>query len=162
MKEIFVYQQYAGNLRPIKSVSNTLSDRNYLIALIEYLFSATGGYLYVEMSRPNWNTDRIKNRLQEISFISDGLQMSDEDFELSFSCKEKPLDASFLYLLPEIWFTFEHGVFCFFVDAESPMPTRRSSWNKITEFASAFVMFRGPEEDVVWIGKSEDLAFNFR
>ena len=81
MKEIFVYQQYAGNLCSIKSVSNTLSDQNYLIALIEYLFSATGGYLYVEMSRPNWNTDRIKNRLQEISFISDGLKIQ------SFTCK---------------------------------------------------------------------------
>jgi len=63
-------------------------------------------------------------------------------------------------LLPLIWFHYQHVAFSFFRSSGNKFITKVMSWKDITQKETSYVMFKGAEDDVVWIGKSKELKFD--
>lgn len=156
MKDICTYEQ----LISIKPVEDNTAGIKYLSNIIQNLLKVADGGLYVYYCRPNYSVPslivRLKGMLKEsnIPFIAD-------DFELSFVCNATLLSSGFVNLLSTIWFAFEQSSICFLSEkAINDNGLKRKAWNEITSMMKSYVMFRGMEENVLWIGKSMDLEFN--
>jgi len=159
MKEINIYNKDELTLCAIKPVRDVYSDKMYLISLIEKYYSLTGALLYIDVCRPNYDVSKIVRGLGKVPAVAKTLAIDDNFFSISFMYKEKLVENDLLYILSEIWFAFEQGLFSFFTDKDVAIPPKRSSWKKIVTHSSSFVMFKGVEEDVVWVGKSNDLEW---
>lgn len=155
MKDIKIHNKEKGNLISIKPLEDIYADRRYLIFVIVNLFNLTKECLYVEASRPNYDVSNIIKKLKGILINNDSFKSS--FFELSFFCNE--VDDALLDILSEIWFAYEHPAYCFFVEDKIGFDVKRQAWSHITSQIDSFVMFKGAEEDVLWIGKSDDLEF---
>lgn len=95
-------------------------------------------------------------QLKTISNINCNFKSS--DFEISFSSANP--NKSLFEFLPMIWFAYEHVSFSFFIENEIEFDTKRKSWEEITSRFKSYMLFKGAEEDVIWIGKSNDLKFD--
>lgn len=156
MKDLKIHNKEKGNLISIKPIANIHSDRQYLASIIISLLNLTKGCLYIEASRPNYNVNDIIEDLKRIFINNDSFKSN--FFEVSFFCHE--INDALLSILSEIWFAYEHTAYCFFVDDKIEFNVKRKAWYEITSRIDSFVMFRGIEEDVLWIGKSNGLEFN--
>lgn len=156
MKELKIHSNEKGNLLSIKPVDNTYSNRSYFIFIITTLFALTKGCFYVEASRPNYNTNDLLIQLKEV--LSSNCNFRYTDFEISFW--DTKAGEKSLAFLPSIWFAYEHISVSFFVENNIEIDIKRKSWDEITESSKSYVLFKGVEEDVIWIGKSNDLEFD--
>lgn len=159
MKDIVVYNKEHQNLCSIKPVEDIHPDRMYILSLIDSCFNEKEGLLYIEASRPNYDvTDLVK---QLITFQPDitNLSIHADHFELSFMVAKDKMCNDLLYLIPRLWFAFEHTSFCVFLNKKNCSIRKRTAWYEITNRIPAFIMYRGIEEDVVWIGKSDHLMW---
>lgn len=144
------------NLMSIKPIENIYSDRGYLASIIKKLLALTNGSFYLEVSRPNYETSNLVTQLKTISNINCSFKSS--NIEISFSSANP--DKSLFEFLPMIWFAYEHVSFSFFIENEIEFDTKRKSWEEITSRFKSYMLFKGAEEDVIWIGKSNDLKFD--
>lgn len=148
------------NLCSLKSVPETYEGKTYLAFLIATIHLKTGGPLYAELHRRNYD---VRPLLEQLDKFSDHIFDLTKDNETAiFSIKAGHMSDALLYLLSELWFAFEHSSFCFFESGiPAPKSIYRKGWSDITSQSTSYVMFRGAELDVVWIGKSDELAFDF-
>lgn len=160
MREVVLYRGQNCNLCSIKSIDASYQGRTYLISLIEKLLNLTDGQLFVEFSRPNYNVSQIVEKLMSFNSQIKNLSSKLNFQELSFVLDPRNCEYNLLDILSQCWFAFEHGTLCFFLGKQFSRPSREESWYEITQKSSSFVMFKGIEEDVIWIGKSDDLEFN--
>jgi hypothetical protein len=156
MKELKIHNNEKGNLLSIKPVDDTYSDRSYFIIIITTLFALTKGCFHVQASRPNYNTIDLAIQLKGI--LSSNCNFRYTDFEISF-CNTKA-EENLLEFLPLIWFAYEHISISFFIENKIEIDIKRKSWDEITKSSKSYVLFKGVEEDVIWIGKSSELEFD--
>lgn len=145
-----------GNLLSIKSIEDIYADKQYLKMLMYKLFSLTQGLIYIEASRPTYEYD-IYDLVDNLTPILSNNNFNFDSFGLSFKVNE--ISTNLVDLSPIIWFAYEHVTFCFFKESSTEFNLKRKSWNYITSNAISYVMFRGAEDDVIWIGKSDELEF---
>ncbi|RFM27926.1 hypothetical protein [Deminuibacter soli] len=157
MKEVKEHNDKNGCLISIKSVKDTDADRLYFINVISRLSDSVKGYSYFQFSRPNYNVSDIIKELRIIQHTNDKLSCSDDYFECVFVCTE--ISVSLLRCLSLIWFAFDHCAFCLFDTPSIPLNIDRQSWYYITSMSRSFVVFKGAEDDVVWIGKSNSIEY---
>jgi len=148
-----------NDLFSVKSINDNYVDRTYFVFLIEKLLESTG-LLYVEANKDNYNITRTLESLKKQIHIIDNLQVGKRMNDISFSFYKEKLEIDMLHNIIDIWFAYEHCAFCFFKDKSTPLPEKRKAWYDITKKTKSYVMFKGIEEDVVWIGKSHELEFN--
>ena len=152
MNDIRIHKE---SLISIKSIDSDLDGQIHLSNIIQNLFSITG-YLYVEASRPNCPMTDIIDLVKGLK--TNSIDWYLDDFCLMFSLTDS--DHIISRTLSKTWFAYEHCIICFFT--QKPLRLKkRIPWHEITAGNKSFVMFRGPEEDVVWIGKSYDFDFDF-
>lgn len=148
----------SNNLISIKSIENNLFDRKYFIELNRKLLFMTSGLVYIQASRPNYifNIDEFRN-----DDLIIGNQISNCNFneEICFFIRKD--SNNLLNFLTKIWFSFEHISFCYTDQDFINFDLKRKSWSEIVKNIESFVVFKGIEDDVVWIGKSEKLSFEF-
>lgn len=160
MKDIKIHHNEKNNLISIKPIEDIYYDRCYFISIIENLSKQTNGCVYVEVSRPNYIIDGIFEKLNDFLINSSGISYTINSFEISFSCIE--INKDFFDLLFLIWFGYEHSTIVLLSQNEiNYNDVYRKDWFTITSKLNSFVIFKGAEEDVVWIGKSEDFEFDF-
>ncbi|MEZ0006277.1 hypothetical protein ABH942_001640 [Flavobacterium sp. 28YEA47A] len=156
MRELIIYSKHDNNLCSIKSVDNTHSGEYYLRAIINTLLNLTGGKFYVEVSRPNYGTTHLKENLKQIMVDNNSFKSS--SFEVSFF--SDGISEELMEILPQLWFAYEHTAFCFFMENEIEVDVKRRPWHEITTNTKSYVLFKWVEEDVLWIGKSNELEFD--
>ena len=156
MKNIKIHYNENGNLISIKPLEDIYADRQYLISVIDNLFKRTKGCLYIEASRPNFEVNHIIEKLKTILKHNDSFESN--DFRLSFQCNE--ITNELFYILAKIWFAYEHGSISFFPIEKINFEINQLAWYDITTYTDSIVMFKGVEEDVIWIGKSDKYEFN--
>lgn len=156
MKELKIHSNENGNLLSIKHFDKNYSDRNYFISIIESLINLTNGVFYTEASRPNYDITDLLRQLKGI--LSDNCNFRNTDFEILFWCWE--MGEKVLGILPTIWDAYEHVSLCFFIENTIEIDIKRKPWYEITTRSKSFVLFKGVEEGVIWIGKSNELKFS--
>lgn len=156
MKELKIHSKEKNNLLSIKPIDDNYLDKNYLISIIRSLFTLTKGCFYVEVSRPNFDTSYLALELQSILDRDSGFRYT--AFEILFYSKH--INEELLKVLSVLWFSYEHVSFCFLKKSESEIDLKRKSWYEITEKFESYVLFKGVEEDVIWIGKNKKLKFD--
>ena len=152
MRELIIRE----NLCTIKPVNDTHSDRYYMQAIIKTLLSLTRGKFYVEVSRENYATTYLKENLKQIMVDNNSFKFS--SFEVSFF--SDGISEELIEILPQLWFAYEHTAFCFFEENEIGINIKRKPWSEITTNTKSYVLFKGMQEDVIWIGKSNELTFD--
>jgi len=160
MKEINIHERYGKNLCSIRPFENIYQDHVYLASKILYLFSLTGGVLHVQVSRPTYEYEpnEMGRKIKIILKNNMNFDYKSDFFEFSFHCSD--FNDELLNMLSKVWFAYEHVTYIFFADRKGGLDVKRMPWYVITSNAKSFVMFKGAEEDVVWIGKSKELTFD--
>ena len=164
MRELVRYKDYQNNLCSIKSIENDFSGRLYFLNLLRRLTSNLNIIFYANMQRPYYD---IEGAVAKINALKDSLfelKISDDFFNISFNVMQPNLSDSILQLIVDLWFDFEQPLFVIAKDEKPPkvlklLRNKFIKWNDITETIQAYTIYRGAEEDVVWIGKSEELEF---
>ncbi|HFI4796666.1 TPA: hypothetical protein ACGQK4_002391 [Elizabethkingia anophelis] len=163
MKDTHVYndKKYKGNLLSIKSPYKHLTQLEFLLEdIFSILHKQQPGCLFIECSRPTYDYDlndlnnEIKNSIRDkdIYFSSNTseIRYSDNDFK----------NNEILDILPKLWFAYEHLCFRFTnVKNNNINDYYRKPWYEIANMVESYIVFKGIEEDVVWIGKSDNLEF---
>jgi hypothetical protein len=150
-----------GDLISIASLTNCYGDQRYLALLISSLLTLTSGQVHVWLSRPDYDYDieKFVNLLKE-AFPKIDLLIKPEYFEVSFVTTAKEIDEQVLAILSKLWFAFQHASFVFSASVNSPFDVKRRAWYEIVAEVRGFVVFKGAEDDVLWIGKSSDIQFD--
>jgi hypothetical protein len=167
MRNIVVYVNKNDNLCSIKPVEHDFSGYNYLIKLLEYLSDNLNSIIYVNVSKPYYETQELVNRLKSFQEILFELYISDDLFEISFYVSKSNLSCDIIKLLTDIWFEYEQPFFILTssevsnADILNLINNRRTKWYHVTSCINAYVMYKEVEQDVVWIGKSSDLNFKY-
>ncbi|MNG72952.1 hypothetical protein D3C87_875210 [compost metagenome] len=157
MKDFKIHSDEGGNLLSIKPLEDVYSDRVYFINLILTL-SFEKSYFIINASRPNYDEPDLLAKLKSV--LDNKENFSYDNFELAFA--GRILSQETVNLLPSIWFHYQHVTFTFFCNPVIKFNTKRIPWYDITTKVSSYVLFKGAEEDVVWIGKSKELKFDFQ
>ncbi len=160
MKDLKIHNNEKGDLLSIKSIENTYYDRNYFISIVTTLFSLTKGCFYVEVSRHNYDYNAINLILQLKAILNSNCNFEHTNFGTSFCTNE--LNESLLETLPVIWFAYEHIAFCFFTENKIEFNVKRKPWYEITKMSKSYVLFKGIEDDVIWIGKNNEMKFDLK
>jgi hypothetical protein len=159
MKDFKIHSQHRGNLSSIKSVEDTYSDKSYLLALFARLQCLTiDSFFCLEASRPNYALPDLEGQLKMIP-VNKETDFKMTKFELFFCHKKIPTEL--FELLPEIWFAYEHVALLFFYEGRPDFEIKRKPWYDTTSKSKSYVLFKGIEEDVIWIGKNPELVFDF-
>lgn len=159
MKDIKIHDIDHNNLCSIKSVEKGYSDKQYFFSILSRLFNLTG-HLFVQARRPYYNVESAIQNLRSIRDRVDDLNITPNFFEISFYFDGPSGDDDLFNLITDIWFEYEQPTFCFFYEKHIHLSEKKISWQEITRQWDSFVIFRGAEEDVVWIGKSSELKFS--
>lgn len=154
------------DLMSIADVGRNIEGRKKLIHILR-LFSFGANGLVVDASRPNYDDIESVRVASKVEYSSCNMDVSDDEFSFFFECYEKISSPEILHLLLLAWFEYEHLVILFrirnemwSVESESiPRFGDRERWNSIIQNVVGYVLFRGAEDDVVWIGKSSKLEF---
>jgi len=160
MKDIRIHSNHANNLCSIKPINQMYEDKIYLIYLFENLYKLTG-CLYVALNRPNYPKGQFAKRFEKYNNIINYTNLDVMDDEMSFIYNEKEINRDLFLTIVEMWFEYEQPFFCFIRGANPSFITRQMAWYDVTNNYAAFAIFRGPEEDVMWIGKNSNFSFVF-
>ncbi|MNK15202.1 hypothetical protein D3C87_333370 [compost metagenome] len=156
MKDLKIHNNADGNLLSIKSVVDIYSDREYFINLILKLSFETG-YFYINASRPEFDEASLLEKLKLVLDNKDNFSYN--NFEITF--EGTILNQEIGNLLPSIWFNYQHVSFTFSHNRAIKFNIKMLPWYDVTAKVSSYVFFKGAEDDVVWIGKSKELKFDF-
>jgi hypothetical protein len=158
MKDVIIHTECENNLCSIKPVNQSYEDKIYLTDLFESLYKLTG-CIFVDLNRPNYDEELFVNRFEKhrnkITYFDSDLNNN----EISFIYREKEFDRDLFLTIVEMWYEYEQPFFCFTRNAVNPNITRWMAWYDVTKKYTAYAIFRGPEQDVLWIGKSAGFSF---
>jgi len=165
MIDIKIHKKENNQLLSIKGVGSDYSSRQYLIGLLNKLRQFTG-YVLIHVRRNNYNDSSIERLKKEGEILGiRNLKIESNLFEISFDFNETEVKEDLLFILVDLWYCFQQPVYYFFLNEENSklnyknILNKNLSWKETVELSNSFVMFKGAEEDVVWIGKSDNLEF---
>ncbi len=148
-----------GNLCSIK-FDNIESARQDVLYIISVLNHSNFKYFHVFFSRPIsfvpdiviWN---LRSKIEFNDFY-----ISPNNFELKFWSECGLIDSE--YLLYDLLNIFEHGAIIFTNNLSLRKIANIEYWKNITEMNESIIIFKGVENDVIWLGKSKELNFDFK
>lgn len=146
------------NLLSIKC-DDILFTNNTFVEILELFKREGNGNFYIEGSRDTYEYDPYTIKYQIEKVLKNGEILEFSDFKIKI--KGEDMNSELISILWKFWFTYEHVIVCFFIDDKNIVNLEKKAWYDITEYYKSFVLFKGIEENVVWIGKSDDLSFEF-
>jgi hypothetical protein len=158
-------KQHNENLCSIAGIENTFSGRNIIREFLNKLLPETV-LIIAQAQRPYYEPEFLEKSILRISSEFENSEIDEDWFSLSFKYYAKENNDSFIQIFSEIWFDYEQAVFSFFVTGQQMQLYKnlnidgRMSWKDITASSPSYVLCKGAEEDVLWIGKSVDLNFD--
>jgi hypothetical protein len=165
MKEINIYINKHNNLCSIKSIENQYSDILYFQYLFQRILKVSN-LVTVQVRRPYNKVDDVVNKVNNIAEKINYLKIEHKNIALSFSYNVITDNEDFIEVCSSIWFGYEQPAFCFFSesitndDINYILDNQMLAWYDITKLFSCFMVFRGIEEDVAWIGKHRNLTYD--
>lgn len=155
-----------NQLLSIKGVNYDYQSKQYILKILNRLIQSAG-YVLIHVKRNNYkhySIDKIRNEGEFLGITN--LKVESNLFEISFNfnhCKSKD---ELLSVLVELWYCFQQPAYYFFTDEEALgnnneiILKNNLSWKEVIDLSNSYVMFKGAEEDVIWIGKSDELEFD--
>jgi hypothetical protein len=150
------------NLHSIAGVDDSFGGRSQLREIINGIIPVTMS-AHIEAKRPNYHSSATLAMIKEMSGEISDLDMTDSPFRISFTYPIKENNDQFITLLVDLWFEYEQPFFCFFQTAlgQKRIIEPTMSWNDLAASEPCIAMFRSVEQDVVWIGKGDDIDFEW-
>lgn len=96
---------------------------------------------------------------------TEDLKICHDFLELAFSYKKNEREILFVNFLAGMWFDYEQPSFVFFTNLlefeknKTELLNKNLSWKEIVSLCSCYVIFKGVEENVIWLGKSSNINF---
>jgi hypothetical protein len=162
MKDIHYHKE---NLCSIARIENSFSGKYILRDILNRILRSTV-LVIATIERPFYT---VQSSIAEISTISTELKdliIAENLFSISFKYYTKENNDDFINTFLEIWFEYEQPAFSFFVIGQDLQTYKNLEIHRhmyveqITALSPCYVLFRGIEEDVIWIGKSDNLKFD--
>lgn len=159
MKEIKIHSKDHGNLLSIAELRDGYEGEKYLASTIQELSILTGGYVYADLSRPNYDVSAQIAHLRN-ALSGHDVTVAKEYFEVTFVYSLSQSNDDLFAIMAKLWFAFEHVSYIFSADKSRISDIRRKSWYEVTSRLTSYMMFKGAEDSVLWIAKSDNLKFN--
>jgi hypothetical protein len=141
----------------------------YIIRDILNRMLATTKSVVATVERPYYKIELSINSISNILGNIEELKIADNLFSVSFIYDVIEDNSKFIETFIDIWFEYEQPCFCFFVSKQSSEVCKhwfddknrfRYYVNEIVDKSPCYVIYKGIEEDVMWIEKSKTLEFN--
>ena len=165
MRKTVIYEKFQNNLCSIKSVKNDYSGSLFLLDLLRDFSNYTNSVI-VHVRRNNYITSAIeKLKETDIKLEINELKIDKNLFEVSFWFNNTNLNDEILRIMRDLWFAFEQPAFCFYMNQgqlennREEIISKNLSWQQITNKSDVYVVFKGAEEDVIWIGKNNKMEY---
>lgn len=167
MKDIKVHNNILLSIKPI--IMDVYYDRQYFKdIIIEYIkISKT---IYVGAMRPEQKTKNLIENIRKVipktdMFISHHRELNEialfiEITEMNINIQDNVID-----IILNIWTIYEQPALVFSINNQFSIEERtllasnRLSWEKTVNLTSSYMIFKGVEDDVLWISKSSNLVF---
>lgn len=152
------------NFCSIAGIENTFSGKYIIRDILNKLLPKTT-LVVAKVQRPYYEHEFLVKSITKISSELKELKIDEDWFSLSFKYYTKEDNDSFIEIFLDIWFDYEQPAFSFFVKGQEMQLyknltiDRRMLWKDITTLLPSYVLFKGIEEKVLWIGKSDNLKF---
>ena len=166
MTNVKVHGKFDNQLLSIKGVDPNYSGKIYLQNVLNVLIQNSHCTL-IHVRRNYYEDHNLKRLASQVrNLLVEDIRIEDDLFEISFHFSKDQLTGDVLWILIDLWFSFEQPAFFFLKETGSlevnyeRFLTESLSWSQIANIASSCLMFKSVEEDVVWIGKSSDLSFD--
>jgi hypothetical protein len=166
MIDIKIHHTEKNQLLSIKGIDlEDDTSKHFFSELLGKLFRRFK-YVLVHVSRNNYfdsSIDELVTHEKQLGIKK--LAVAPDLFEISFQFDENVEEQKILSILVDLWFAFQHSVYYFLLNKDDlglyseKLLKEHFSWKEVTELLDTFVMFRGVEDDVAWIGKSNSLDF---
>lgn len=165
MIDIKTHKNENNQLLSIKGVDYDYQSKQYILRLLIKLIQFTG-YVLIHVKRNNYKDsaiDKLKKESTALGIIN--LKVDPILFEISFNFNSSKSKEELLPILVDLWYSFQQPVYYFFTDEKElechneVLLSNNLSWKEVVDLSNSYVMFKGAEEDVIWLGKSEELEF---
>lgn len=167
MINLKIHPTFDHQLCSVRGIDESYPGKRYLQKLFHKLFERTG-HVLLFARRNNYNFPLLNKIINEEQILGiKNLKISNDLFEVSFCFYETASIFELQDILVDLWFAYEQISILFFVEKSElseywlKILNGNLSWNQITNMGTLFILFKGVEEDVAWIGKSRNLEFNF-
>jgi hypothetical protein len=153
------------SLCSVAQIENSFSGKYILRDILNRILRNTG-LIIATIERPFYTGQSSIAAISQISSEVKDLIIGEDLFSISFKCFTKENNDDFINAFLEIWFEYEQPTFSFFVTGQNTETYknleihRRMNVKQITSLSPCYVLCRGIEEDVMWIGKSDNLKFD--
>lgn len=124
-------------------------------SLVNCLLETTNGSVWIHGARPDSGCYQLKD-LYLFSVIEGGNNSNILSIELTKSDKLKRSDI--IWTMFNIWQSSQHCEIIFLLE-EYSLGSQWRPWSVIARLAKSYVIFKDAEENVIWIGKSDELSF---
>jgi hypothetical protein len=163
--DIKIHKNENNQLLSIKGVDYDYQSKQYIFKLLNKLIQLAG-YVLIKVRRNNYEHSSIdKLKKEGTSLGIKNLKVDSNLFEISFNFNTAKPKQELLPLIVDLWYCFQQPVYYFFTNEDSLeynneiLLNNNFSWKEVVDLSSSYVMFKGAEEDVIWIGKSDELDF---
>lgn len=163
MKDVYLHNK---NLCSIAGVENTFLGKYIIRDVLNKILPNTT-LIIAEAQRPYYKPELSVVSINNISSEFENLKIDEDLFSLSFNYYTKENNDSFIQVFLDIWFEYEQPAFSLFLSGQEMQSyknlkiDRRMSWKDITALLPCYVLSKGIEDDVIWIGKSDVLQFDW-
>lgn len=168
MVDIKIHNNERNRLASIKGVNDDFSGRLYAFDLFRNLIELSD-CVSVCVRRNNY----IISCLEQLKVLGQELRVHDlaasnDLFEISFYFDKGKAGDELLSILVDLWFAFQQPTFFLYLQKKDSSiisnhkMTHKQSWEEISDTFTSYVVFKGAEEDVIWIGRSETLKFEMK
>lgn len=166
MIDIKIHKNENNQLFSIKGIEYDYSSKMYVLRLLAKLVQSTSS-VFIYARRNNYKDSSIeKLKIQQKELGIRNLRIDKKLFDVSFDFNASEASEELLSILVDLWYSFQQPGYCFFLEEEEftsnykGLLTGNWSWKQIVDSSNSYVMFRGAEDDVVWLGKSIDLELH--
>ncbi|NQX86047.1 MAG: hypothetical protein HRT67_09100 [Flavobacteriaceae bacterium] len=152
-------------LLSIKSINNSVwEDKIIFKMLLKKIFVNNDNILATFKNLVYFHSNLQKRLLQIINYETFIKSNYDSCFsEISFYLKISNIDDKSLEIINELWTIYEQPSLLIYNENEDDKKLARKEksiflipWKEITSTLDSIILFRGIEEDVLWIGKSKN------
>ena len=160
------FKKHNNNLVSISFEGNDYHIRSFIRNVFEKLLD-TSNYSIIETRRPYHGVEKTISKMDIVLDYLKDISCDKYFNEMSFLYdRNKLMDFDFIELCVEVWFEYEQPCFVF-SNLENdksgnninPM-MKNLKWDKKINYYKGYILFRGVEENVIWIGKSLDIEFS--
>jgi hypothetical protein len=157
---------HGNNVLSINGITPTIQGRDRLSAIFLGCANVASA-CFVEARRPNVDEVESVSLAHDLQPRLFNLQIDITVPEISFECFNDFGSQEMTQLFLSLWFDFEHVSIIFrtdlglnkSIDSGLLNLRARTRWDELRRRYPGYILYKGVEEDVIWLRKSDDLMF---